>query len=273
MMIALIIYKSKANLASLDHGRMTCRLIKRSPASIIVNNRISIGYYMTQNIVITGVAQGLGRSLLNQFVAMGHTVYGCDWQAEAIADLTHHYPSPHEFACVDVTNDQHVCQWGDGILQRGIVPDLLINNAGYIPPLAPLWTVPAEHLNRTIDVNVKGVAAMIRTWVPAMVARQHGIIITISAKWGRKGAANAAPFCASKWAIEGLTQALALELPDNMAAVTVAPGAVHTHALEVVHGADKASTYPSPDEWAIKAAPALLEIQPAQNGQAISLAG
>jgi len=222
---------------------------------------------------MTGVAQGLGRSLVEQFIAMGHTVYGCDLQAAAIANLAHQYSVPHEFACVDVTDDQQVHQWGDRLLSQGIVPDLLINNAGYIPPLAPLWQVPAEVFNRTIDVNVAGVAAMIRTWVPAMVARQRGIIVTISAKWGRQGAANAAPFCASKWAIEGLTQALALELPAGMAAVTVAPGAVHTHALAVVHGAEKTSTYPSPAAWASKAAPALLAIQPDQNGQAISFAG
>lgn len=226
---------------------------------------------MAKQIVITGVAQGLGRALTEEFIALGHTVCGCDVQDIAIADLQRQYPRPHQFTPVDVTNNAQVQQWASQVLATGAVPELLINNAGYIPALAPLWEVPPDTFDRTIDINVKGVAAVMRHFVPRMVAQQSGVIVTISAKWGRKGAAKASPFCASKWAIEGLTQALALELPAGMAAVTFAPGAVHTHALEIVHGQEKAQTYVSPEDWARQAASFLLSIGPDQNGQGLSL--
>ena len=226
---------------------------------------------MAKHIVITGVAQGLGRALTEEFIALGHTVWGADVQAAAIAPLRAAYPTPHRFHPVDLTDSAQVQRWAAAVLDTGTAPDLVINNAGYMPPLAPLWTVPAADFERAIAVNVQGAVHVLRAFLPVMVARQQGVVVNISAKWGRQGAAQASPFCASKWAIEGLTQALALELPPGMAAVTVAPGAVHTEALAVVHGAAKAATYPSPSDWAKRAAPFFLALTAEQNGQMLSL--
>jgi NADP-dependent 3-hydroxy acid dehydrogenase YdfG len=60
-----------------------------------------------------------------------------------------------------------------------------------------------------IDVNIKGVANVIRYFVPAMIERGSGVIVNFSSYWGRSTAAEVAPYCATKWAIEGLTRALA----------------------------------------------------------------
>lgn len=233
---------------------------------------------MQRRIAITGVGQGLGRSLAHRFITLGHRVYGCDLNGGAIAQLQQQYAAPHQFQShqsqthqfqsVDVTRPDQVNGWAESVLEQG-APDLLINNAGYTPPMAAFWDLPAVEFDRTLAVNVQGVANVLRAFLPAMVAQQRGIIVNLSARWGRQGAANAAAYCASKWAIEGLTQAIALELPAGMAAVTFSPGAVHTHALEVVYGAEKAATYPSPDEWAEQAAETLLAIAPEQNGQAL----
>ncbi|WOB44353.1 SDR family oxidoreductase [Thermoleptolyngbya oregonensis NK1-22] len=238
---------------------------------------------MQRRIAITGVGQGLGRSLAHRFITLGHTVCGCDLDGGAIAQLQQQYAAPHQFQSdpfqsrlfqshlfqsVDVTRPDQVNAWAESILEQG-APDLLINNAGYTPPMAAFWDLPAVEFDRTLAVNVQGVVNVLRAFLPAMVAQQRGIIVNLSARWGRQGAANAAAYCASKWAIEGLTQAIALELPAGMAAVTFSPGAVHTHALEVVYGAEKAATYPSPDEWAEQAAETLLAIAPEQNGQAL----
>ncbi|MFQ3616384.1 MAG: SDR family NAD(P)-dependent oxidoreductase [Cyanobacteriota bacterium] len=223
---------------------------------------------MQRRIVITGVGQGLGRSLAQRFVALGHLVWGCDLNGGAIAQLQQQFLAPHQFQTVDVTQPAQVNAWAEAVLGQH-TPDLLINNAGYTPPMAAYWDLPAAEFDRTLAVNVQGVANVLRAFLPAMVAQQQGIIVTLSARWGRQGAANAAAYCASKWAIEGLTQAIALELPAGMAAVTFSPGAVHTHALEVVYGVEKAATYPSPDDWAKQAAETLLAIAPEQNGQAL----
>jgi len=68
---------------------------------------------------------------------------------------------------------------------------------------------------------VKGTANVIRYFVPDMVRRKSGVIVNFSSGWGRSTDAEVAPYCASKWAIEGLTQALSQELPSGMAAVPV----------------------------------------------------
>ena len=88
-----------------------------------------------------------------------------------------------------------------------------MNNAATINRNAPLWKVPAEEFSRVIDVNVKGVVNVIRHLLPAMIERSHGVVVNFSSWWGRSGAAEVAPYCATKWAIEGLTRAMAAELP------------------------------------------------------------
>jgi NAD(P)-dependent dehydrogenase (short-subunit alcohol dehydrogenase family) len=224
---------------------------------------------MTKHIVITGVAHGLGRAMTQEFIALGHQVMGCDVDCEAIAQLQQQFPE-HYFKCVDVMHDSQVKAWADEIEADHSAPDLLINNAGVMHPLASLWEIPASTVDRILDINVKGVIHVIRHLVPLMVAQQRGTIINISAKWGRIAAPQAALFCASKWAIEGLTQALAQELPPGMAAVTFSPTAVHTQALEIIHGVEKAKTYITPNFWASETVPVLLSIGSEMNGRSLT---
>ena len=65
------------------------------------------------------------------------------------------------------------------------MPDLLINNAAVMNDPAPLWRVPAEKFAQLININVVGVANVIRAFVPAMVERQRGVIVNFSSGWGR----------------------------------------------------------------------------------------
>jgi NAD(P)-dependent dehydrogenase (short-subunit alcohol dehydrogenase family) len=147
---------------------------------------------------------------------------------------------------------------------------LLLNNAGLINHNAPLWEVGAEEFSQVVDVNVKGVANVIRHFVPAMVRRNRGVIVNFSSGWGRSTDAEVAPYCATKWAIEGLTQALAQELPPGMAAVPFNPGIIDTDMLRSCFG-DSASGYPAPQEWAKVAAPFLLKLGPADNGRQLTV--
>jgi len=149
-------------------------------------------------------------------------------------------------------------------------PDILINNAALMNNPAPLWQVPAREFSDMMDVNLKGVANAIRAFVPAMVARKRGVIVNLSSGWGRGVDKNVAPYCATKWAIEGLTKALALELPAGMAAVPLNPGVINTDMLRQCWPRG-ASAYPSPQSWAEKAAPFILGIGPKHNGQSLSV--
>ena len=204
--------------------------------------------------------------MTEKFVELGHTVLGSGRSREAIENLRRTFKPPNEFAAVDVAQESLVEPWAARLLSTHGPPDLLINNAGVINKNAPLWQVPAEEFDLIVDVNIKGVANVIRHFVPAMVARKLGIIVNFSSGWGRSVDAEVAPYCASKWAIEGLTQALAQELPRPMAAVPLNPGVIDTDMLRSCFGGS-ARRYPSPKVWAEKAVPFILAFNSRDNGK------
>lgn len=225
---------------------------------------------MSKLIVITGCTRGLGRALVPKFVAAGHTVVGCGRSETHVAELAKLFPAPHAFAAVDVTDPIEVRRWAEAALAAHGPPDLLVNNAALMNTPAPLWEVPAEEFDRLIDVNVKGVANVIRAFVPAMVARKQGVIVNLSSGWGRSTSPEVAPYCASKYAVEGLTKSLAQELPPGMAAVPLNPGVIDTDMLRQAWS-DGASAYPKAEAWAEKAAPFLLKLSAADNGKSLSV--
>ncbi len=173
---------------------------------------------------------------------------------------------------VDVTREDEVAAWAARTLARHGAPDLLLNNAAAINRNAPLWEVPADEFDRVIDVNLKGVANVIRHFLPAMIARKSGVVVNLSSYWGRSTSPEVAPYCATKWAIEGLTRALAQELPPGLAAVPVNPGIIDTEMLRSTFG-DKARHYLGPQEWANAAVPFLLKLGPKDNGKSLTVPG
>ena len=225
-----------------------------------------------RTIVITGVTRGLGRAMAERFAALGHTVLGCGRTAKEIEKLRATLGEPHDFTAVDVSDDVQVEAWAGRLLAAHGAPHLLINNAAVINRNAPLWKVSEEDFARLLDVNLKGVVNVIRWFAPAMIARHSGVIVNFSSGWGRSASSDVAPYCATKWAIEGLTQALAQELPAGMAAVPLNPGIINTEMLQSCFGAS-AATYPSPAEWAEMAVPFLLRLGPRDNGEPLSVPG
>jgi NAD(P)-dependent dehydrogenase (short-subunit alcohol dehydrogenase family) len=173
---------------------------------------------------------------------------------------------------VDVVDENKVALWAEKVTGTHGAPDILINNAALMNTPAPLWKVPAAEFNRLIDVNVKGIAAVLRHFVPPMIARGRGVIVNFSSGWGRSTSPEVAPYCASKFAVEGLTKALAQELPEGMAAVPLNPGVIDTDMLRQAWS-DGASSYAKPAEWAKTAAPFILKLGPKDNGKSVSVGG
>jgi NAD(P)-dependent dehydrogenase (short-subunit alcohol dehydrogenase family) len=87
---------------------------------------------------------------------------------------------------------------------------------------------------------------------------------------GRATSPEVAPYCTSKFAIEGLTRALADELPEGMAAIPLNPGVINTDMLQICFG-DQASGYPDAREWAEKAVPFLLRLGSRDNGKSLTV--
>ena len=221
-------------------------------------------------ILITGVTRGLGRAMVDEFARRGHTVVGCGRSAKDIEQLRRTFSKPHDFQSLDVSSDEAVKAWAAAVLKSPGPPDLLLNNAGVINRNAPLWEVPASEFDAVVDVNLKGAANVIRHFVPAMVKRGSGVIVNFSSGWGRSSDAAVAQYCATKWAIEGLTQALAQELPSGMAAIPLNPGIIDTNMLRSCFGGS-ASSYPSPNEWAGIAVPFLLKLGADDNGKQLTV--
>ncbi len=221
-------------------------------------------------VCITGCTRGLGLAMAYGFVESGFTVVGGGRTAEAVDELNDRLGSAgHRFYALDVSLEASVRDFATKILDEIGPPDLLLNNAGMINRNAVLWEVPAEEFSRVVDVNIKGIASIIRHFVPAMIEAGKGIIVNFSSGWGRSTSPEVAPYCATKWAIEGLTRALAQELPDGLAAVALNPGVIDTDMLRSAFG-EAAGSHSSPEEWAKTAVPFLAKINSRDNGKGLS---
>jgi NAD(P)-dependent dehydrogenase (short-subunit alcohol dehydrogenase family) len=225
-----------------------------------------------RTIVVTGVTRGLGRALARGLAAEGHVVLGCGRSRQDLLSLRSELEGPHRFDEVDVASAAAVMAWAEQLLARHPAPDLLVNNAGLINAGAPLWEVPEAEFSQVVDVNIKGTYHTIRAFLPAMLERGRGVVVNLSSGWGRSTSPEMAPYCATKWAIEGLTRALAQELPAGVAAVALNPGIIHTAMLETCFG-QSAKSYPGPNKWADRAIPFLLSLGPEHNGKSLTVPG
>lgn len=226
-----------------------------------------------RNIVITGISRGCGRALTEYYLAKGHRVAGCARSKDIVGELRREHGPLHHFAAVDVADDEAVREWACDVLAHFGAPDLLINNAAVIAGNAPLWKIPVHEFDDVVDINIKGTAHVLRHFLPAMIHRGSGTVVNFSSGWGRSTSPEVSAYCASKWAIEGMTQALAQELPRGLAAVALNPGVINTDMLQRCFGKPGAARYPSAAEWVGAAGPYLLDIGPKDNGRALTVPG
>jgi NAD(P)-dependent dehydrogenase (short-subunit alcohol dehydrogenase family) len=228
------------------------------------------GVFMRKLVVITGVTQGLGRAMVDRFDEAGWRVIGCGRSEEKIKELQDLYKVDHAFGTVDVSDDKSVADWAAEVYTRFGSPDLLINNASIVNRIAPVWEVSPEEFGQVMGINVNGSVNVLRAFVPGMILKGSGVIVNISSSWGRSAEAGLAPYCASKFAIEGLTQSLSLELPVGLAAVSLDPGgSINTPMLHVC-GPEYVDSSPTPEEWAKSAVPYILSFGVEDNGRALT---
>lgn len=226
----------------------------------------------SRTILLTGATRGLGRALMPVFASGGHRLWGCGRSARLVDELRQQFPAPHDWSVVDVADAAAVDAWAQRLLATGDAPDLLINNAALMNPPAASWEVTREDFDALIDVNIKGVGNILRAFMPAMVARARGVIVNLSSGWGRSVSPDVGPYCMSKWAMEGLSKAMAEEVPSGMAVIPLNPGVIDTEMLRTCWG-DAAGHYITPERWARVAAPFLLGLGPRDNGKSLTVPG
>lgn len=221
-------------------------------------------------IVLTGISRGLGYAMAKAFSAAGHLVIGCGTKLDTLTEVSKELGKPHEASVVDIGSAAEVSKWAKRIIKKYGAPDLLINNAGVINTNAPLWRISEEEFSEVLRINVSGTTNLIRAFCPAMIEHGSGVIVNFTSTWGRSTSPEVAPYCASKWAVEGLTQAFSQELPRGLVAVTLNPGIINTEMLQKTFG-QGATAYEDPEEWAKRAVPFILKISAKDNGKALSV--
>ncbi|XP_057978143.1 NADPH-dependent pterin aldehyde reductase [Malania oleifera] len=224
-----------------------------------------------RKVLITGVSKGLGRALALEMAKRGHTVIGCSRSQERLDSLRPELPSDnHLLLTTDVKSNSSIEEMARVVMENKGVPDIIVNNAGTINQNNRLWEVPAEEFDTVIDTNLKGTTNILRHFIPRMIENKQGVIVNMSSGWGRSAAAQVAPYCASKWAVEGLTRSVAKELPSGLAIVALSPGVINTDMLASCFG-NSASLYQTPESWAPKAATMILNLTAADNGASLTV--
>ncbi|MCA8091840.1 oxidoreductase [Burkholderia anthina] len=179
-------------------------------------------------ILITGVSSGFGRALAQQALAAGHTVVGTVRSEQARAAFEALSAQAAFARVLDVTDFERI----DGVvadIEASIGPvDVLVNNAGYGHE-GIMEESPLSELRRQFDVNVFGAVAMMKAVVPFMRERRRGRILNITSMGGHITMPGIAYYCGSKFALEGISEALGKELePFGIAVTAVAPGSFRT---------------------------------------------
>jgi NAD(P)-dependent dehydrogenase (short-subunit alcohol dehydrogenase family) len=185
-----------------------------------------------RSILITGSSSGIGRATAERFASRGWSVFasmrnpaaGVALRARA-AEKGWRLTTP----ALDVTSDASVsAATADVLRETGGRLDVLINNAGYYQFGALEETSPDE-LRAQLETNVVGVLRVTRAVLPAMRARRTGAVVTIGSVSGRVAVPIGGPYHASKWALEGMIEALRLELiPFSVRVALIEPGPYRT---------------------------------------------
>ena len=222
-----------------------------------------------KTVVISGSTSGLGKEMSIEFAKRGWVVAGFGKTKSKVDEMTKIMGVKHQIKECDVSCNKSVKSFSENIIKKLGVPKLLINNAAVMNAPKPLWEVPREEFDHLTNVNINGVANMIRHFLPSMLEKRKGLIINLSSGWGRSTSPDVAPYCATKWAIEGLSAALAQELPDGMGCIALNPGVIDTDMLRKCWG-NGAELYQKPGEWAKLAVPFIESLTHQDNGKQMS---
>jgi NAD(P)-dependent dehydrogenase (short-subunit alcohol dehydrogenase family) len=120
--------------------------------------------------------------------------------------------------------------------------EILVNNAGLLEPIGPIWRVRPAAWRRNVRVNLDGVFLCTQAVLPGMMARRRGVIVNVSSGAGRNPRYGWSAYCAAKAAVDHLTRVMALELRDHGIRVNaVYPGAVETRMQALIRATDDAA--------------------------------
>ncbi|MDR1108800.1 MAG: SDR family oxidoreductase [Spirochaetaceae bacterium] len=172
-------------------------------------------------ILITGGGSGIGRLLALDFAERGGRVVAWDLNRKVLDDLEHEGRQKDVFikgTVCDVTDREAVYRAAGRLSAELGPPDILVNNAGIVSG-TPFFDTPEEKLIKTMEVNVLSHFWTVRAFLPAMIARNSGHLVTVSSAAGLIGVRGLADYSASKFAACGFHESLRMELRSQKSAV------------------------------------------------------
>jgi NAD(P)-dependent dehydrogenase (short-subunit alcohol dehydrogenase family) len=182
-------------------------------------------------VLITGASSGIGKSCAELLAAKGYRVYGTSRRLPSGTSL-------FEMVKMDVLVEKSVQDAVKSVIDHAGRLDVLVNNAGMII-VGPVEDTPVEEAKRVFDTNLFGVLRVTKAVIPTMRDQGAGLIINVSSIGGIIGLPFQGIYSASKFALEGMCEALGMELREfNIRVVLVEPGDIKTplraHGLETV---------------------------------------
>lgn len=199
---------------------------------------------MDRTVLITGCSSGIGRATAHAYREEGWTTYATARDPEDITDLA---DAGCETATLDVTDDDQVDAVVDQIITETDRIDCLVNNAGY-GQYGPAEDITPTMFSGQLDVNVVGPHRLTRAVLPHMRAAESGTIVNVSSVAGRIAPPGMSAYAASKFALEGYSDALRAEVGRfDIDVSLVEPGPVETsfrtRADETLDDLDRTPAY------------------------------
>ena len=191
-----------------------------------------------KRVLITGASAGIGEACARHFAAQGAHVLLSARRLDRIqalaSDLTATHGIETHTAAVDVTDRDAISTYVEGLVGEGLVPDVLINNAGKAKGLDTVQEGNLDHWDEMIDTNVKGLLYVTRAVLPHMIAHDSGHVINIGSIAGRWVYPKGAVYNATKFAVRALSEAMNIDLLGTSIRVSsVDPGLAETEFSEV----------------------------------------
>lgn len=189
---------------------------------------------MSQRVLITAGASGIGLALARRFADRGDQIAICDVDADAVARLQAEIPTVIAVQA-DVTDEAQMAAFLDDIEATWGGIDVVCANAGTGGPAGNIETLDYAAWQACVAVNLHGAFLTCRWAARVMRAQGSGLIVLTSSTAGLFGYPLRSPYCASKWAIVGLTKTLAAELgPVGVRVNAICPGAVEGDRMDRV---------------------------------------
>jgi len=166
---------------------------------------------------VTGGARGIGRAIVERFLASGARV--AIWDSDAartqstVRELANGSQHPTVIGCnADITSEESLQSALEATIEKFGRVDILINNAGIGGPNVTTWDYPVEEFRRVIEVDLVGVFLGCKVVVPHMIANGYGRIVNVASVAGKEGNPNAPAYSSAKAGVIGLTKSLGKEL-------------------------------------------------------------